>query len=102
MPTNTAMISTELKYVVASVKAIETCKKITHNYASKYCCAVRNQVNVSKEDHDKQRKKSRTGLIKISILSNNRDNQSDPRLYWMMFHKITHMYRDITKQETEQ
>ena len=33
LPVNTATISTELQYVVASVKAIETCKNITHNTA---------------------------------------------------------------------
>ena len=46
-------------------------------------------------------KKSRTGFIKVSSLSNNRDNQSDPRLDRMMSRNINHMYRDITKQETE-
>ena len=57
---NTATISVELQYVVASVKARTTCKKITHNAASKYCCAVKNQENVSKEAHDKQSMKRRT------------------------------------------
>ena len=59
------------------------------------------QVNVSKEDNDKKRNKSRTGL-KVSSLRNNRSNQNDPRLAWTMFHKIAHMYSYITKQETEQ
>ena len=101
LPTNTAMISAELKYVVASLKERAKCKKITHNSASKYCCAVKNRVNVSKEAHDKQSKKSRTGFIKVSSQSNNRDNQSDTILDWMMFHKINHMYRDITKQNEQ-
>ena len=101
MPVDTAMISAELQYVVASVKERAKFTKITHNAASKYCCAVENRVNVSKEAHDKQSKKRRTVFITVSSLRNNRDNQSDPRLAWMMFHKITHMYRDITKQETE-
>ena len=102
LPTDTDMTSAELQYVVASVKERTKCRKITHNAASKYCCAVKNRVNVSQEAHDKQGKKSRTGFIKVSSLSNNRDNHSDPRLAWMMFHNINHMYRDIKKQETDQ
>ena len=33
LPVDTATISAELKYVVASVKSRATCKKITHNAA---------------------------------------------------------------------
>ena len=84
------------------MKARPTCKKITHNAAAKYCRAVAKRVNVSEEAHNNQRKKTRTGLIKISSLINNIANHSDPRLAWKMFHKIDHMHRDITKQETEQ
>ena len=40
--------------------------------------------------------------MKVSIISNNRARQSDPRLAWLMFHKIAHMYRDIRKQESEE
>ena len=72
LPVETATISAELQYVVASVKSRPTCKKITHNAAAKYYHTVMKQVNVSKEAHDKQRKNTRTVLIKVSILSNNR------------------------------
>ena len=67
---------------------------------SNYFRAVVKEVNVSEEAHDKQRKNSRTVLIKVSSLSNNRSNQSNPSLDWIMFHKIAHMYRDIGKKET--
>ena len=70
---NTATIPAELEYVVASAKTRSTCNKITHNAASKYCRAVEIRVNVSKEAHDKQGKKRRTGFIKVSSLSNNRE-----------------------------
>ena len=33
---------------------------------------------------------------------NNRARQSDPRLAYLMLHKIAHMYRDIRKQESEE
>ena len=57
------------------------------------------RVNFSEETHDNQRKKVRKGLIKISSISNDRAKQSDTVIAWIMFHKIYHMYRDITKQE---
>ena len=54
------------------------------------------------DGHDKQRKKIRTGLVKVSSISNNRSKQSDPRLAWLMFHEIAQMYRDIREQESEE
>ena len=54
------------------------------------------------DGHDNQRKKSRTGLVKVSSISNNISKQSDPRLAWLMFHKIAQMYRDIRQQESEE
>ena len=56
------------------------------------------RVIFSEETHDKQIEKSISGLIKCSILCNNRANQSDPRLAWIIFYKIPHMYRYIIKQ----
>ena len=38
----------------------------------------------------------------MSSISNNRARQSDPRLAWLMFHKIAQMYRDIREQESEE
>ena len=55
-----------------------------------------------KVSHDKQRKKSRTGLVKVSSISNNRVSQSDPRLAWLVFHKISEMYIDIREQESKE
>ena len=44
-------------------------------------------------------KTSHTGLVKVSILSNNRATQSDPRLAWIVFNEIDAMYRDLKQQE---
>ena len=52
--------------------------------------------------HDKQSKKIRTILVKVSSISNNRARQSYPMLSWLMFHKISQMYRDIRAQEIEE
>ena len=42
-------------------------------------------------------KKSRTGLVKVSSISNNRSRHNDPRL-----HKIAQIYRDIREKESEE
>ena len=47
-------------------------------------------------------RRSETGFINFSSLRNNTAKQSDPSLAWIMFYKIAHMYRYITKQETDQ
>ena len=88
-----------MTFVVTSVKVIPTCNKITLKYAEKYFRTVMKWVNFSEEAHDKQRKKRRTGLIKVSILSNNRSKQIYPRLSCITFHKMAHMYIDIKKQQ---
>ena len=59
-------------------------------------------MNNREDGHDNQRKKSKTGLVKVSSISNNRSRQSDPRLAWLMFHMIAQMYRDIRQQESEE
>ena len=59
-------------------------------------------MNNLEDGHDNQRKKSRTGLVKVSSISNNISRQSDPRLAWLVFHKIAQMYRDIREQESEE
>ena len=41
-------------------------------------------------------------LVKVSILSNNHDIQSDTRLTCIMLHKIDPMYRDRKHKETHQ
>ena len=46
--------------------------------------------------------KIRTGLFKVSRISNNIARHSDPRLAWVIFHKISHMYKDIREQESEE
>ena len=89
-----AMIAYELYCVVSSVQEIPIFKEIYLKSAAKSCGTVVKQVNVSEEAHDKQRNNTRTGLIKVSRLRNNRANQRYPRLYWFLFHKIAHIYRD--------
>ena len=46
-----------------------------------------------------QKRKTRTGIIKVLGLSHKREKQCDLRLAWEMFHKIHHMYSDIKNKE---
>ena len=92
----------ELQLVIRSVNARQSTKYITPKASSHYTCLVIKKVNNIEECHDKQSKKSITGLVKVSSISNNRSEQSDTRLACMMFRKIAQMYRDIRKQESEE
>ena len=48
----------------------------------------------------KTKKKSRTGLVKVSRLSNTRASHSDTRLPWIMLNKISAIYSDLKNKET--
>ena len=96
------MIAAEVHSAVEPVKERLTCNEISPQSAAKYCRTVVKRLNVSGKANDKRRKKCRTGLIKVSDLSNTMANKSGTRLAWIVFHKIAHMYRDARKQETLQ
>ena len=87
---------------IKSVNARQSTKDITANSSSKYTRSVIKRVNRKEDGHDNQRNNIRIGLVKVSIIINNRANQSGPVLAWLMFHKIAQMYRDIREQESEE
>ena len=95
LPIDFNTLGVELQLVIKSVNARQSTNYITPKASSRYTRLVTNGVNNIEDGHDNQRKKSRTGLVKVSSISNNRARQSDPRLAWLMFHKISQMYRDI-------
>ena len=88
--------------VIKAVNARQSTKEITTKASSNYTLSVINRVNNIEDGHDKQRNKGRTGLVKVSSISNSRGRKSDPRLAWLMFYKITQMYRYIREQESEE
>ena len=88
--------------VIKTVNARQSTKYITPKASSQYNLSVIKQVKNIEYSHDNQRKNSRTGLVKVSRISNNRARQSDPRLAWLMFHKIAQINRDIREQESEE
>ena len=48
------------------------------------------------------KQESHTGVVKLSILSNNRAKHSDPKLAWIMFHKIAEIYSNLKHHKTLQ
>ena len=94
-PIDDNTLGVELQLVVKVVNAQKSNKEITTKASSQYTRLVIKQVKNIEDGHDKQRNKSRTGLVKVSSIRNNRARHSDIRLAWLMFHKIAQMYRDI-------
>ena len=54
------------------------------------------------DEHENQIRKSCTGLVKLTISSNNFDMHSNPRISRIMFHEIAEIYRELKHQETLQ
>ena len=95
-------LSEQLQSVVKAIKFRRGDKNIKKMPHFKYCCEVIKRINERENEHEIQTRKSCRGLVKVSSLSNNRAMYSDPRLGWIMFHKISAMYRDLKHQETLQ
>ena len=102
MPIDVNTLGVDLQLVIKAVNARQSTNYITPKASSRYTRLVTNRLNNIEDGHDNQRKKSRTGLVKVSSISNNRARQSGPRLAWLMFHKTAHMYRDIREKEGEE
>ena len=95
VPIGVNILGGELKLVIRTVNARQSTKVITPKASSQYTHSVIKRVNNIEDGHDNQRKKSRTGLVKVSSISNKRSRQIDPRLAWLIFLIITQMYRDF-------
>ena len=95
LPIDVNTLGVKLKMVIKAVNERQLTKDITPKASSQYTRAIIKRVSNIEDGHDTQKKKRRTVLVKVSSISNNRSRQSDTKLAWMMFHKISHMYRDI-------
>ena len=102
MPIDVNTLGVELKLVIKAVNAQQSTKDITPKASFQYTRSFIKQVNNIKDRHDNQSKKSITVLVKVSSISNNISRHSNPRLAWLIFHKIAQMYRDIREQESEE
>ena len=102
MPIDVNALVAELELVIKAVNPRQSTKDITSNSSCQYTRSLIKRVNRKEDGHYTQRKKIKTGSVKVPSIRNNRSRQSDPRLAWLMFHKIDQMYRDIRKQESEE
>ena len=100
-PIDVNTLGVKLQLVIKAANARQSTKYITPKASYQYTRLVIKRVKNIEDGRDMQRKKSRTVLVKVSSISNNRARQSDPRLAWLIFHKIAQMYRDIREQESE-
>ena len=94
-PRDTSTISDELQQVLHGVGRQDVTKTITPDSALRYARIIIARVNKEEDNAEVQKRKTRTGIMKVSGLSHKRAKQCDPRLAWEMFHKIHHMYIDI-------
>ena len=62
----------ELQFVIKAFNSQQSNKVITPKASSKYIRSIVKEVNNIEDCHDDQSKKSRTGLVKVSSISNNR------------------------------
>jgi hypothetical protein len=71
-------------------------RRDSRNEAAKKMHAKRilRRVNAREPGMKNKSKRSKTGEIKIGGLSHKRAKQSDPRLHWIMVHRIVKMYRE--------
>ena len=102
MPIDVNKLGVKLQLVIKSFNTRKSTKDITPKASPQYTRSVIKQVKNIEDVHDNQRKKNRTGLVKVSSISNNIARQVDSRLAWLMFYKIAQMYRDIREQESEE
>ena len=99
LPRDTCTISDELQQVLYGVGRRYASNTITPESALRYARRLIARVNKGEDNEEGQKRKMRTGIIKISGLSHKRGKQCDPRLAWEMFHTIHHMYSDIKNKE---
>ena len=72
LPIDFNIVGAKLKFVIKAVNSQQSTKDITANSSSNYTYLVIKQVNRIEDGHDTQSKKIRTGLVKVSSISNYR------------------------------
>ena len=80
LPIDVNTLGAKLQFLVKAVNAQQSTKEITPRSSSKYTPSAINRFNSIEDGKNKQRKKSRTRLVKVSSIINNIARKSDPRL----------------------
>ena len=99
LPRYITTIFNKLQQVLYGVSRQDANKTIIPDFALRYSHRAIARVNKEEENSEEQKRKTTTGIIKVSVLSHKRAKKCDPRLAWEMFHKIYHMYNDIKNKE---
>ena len=84
LPRDTSTISDELQQVLHGVGRRDANKTSTPPSALRYAHRVIARVNKEEENAEGHKRKTGTGIIKVSGLSHKREKKCDPRLAWEM------------------
>ena len=71
---------------------------ILEKSSMRYYQEVIKRLNRKEDDHEEKKKRTCTGLVKVSRLRNTRSSQSDTKLAGIMFHKLDDIYRYLKHQ----
>ena len=91
LPRDVMSLNNKIQQVLHDVGKRRFCNGIQHKYSQRYARRVIERVNKEEE----QKRKTRTGMIKVLVLSHNREKQIDPRIAWFMFQNIYLVYCNI-------
>ena len=92
-------LTNEINQVLYDVGRKSISNVIQYKSARRYAHIFIQRVNIQEEEAKLQKRKIRTGMIKVLGLVHKRGKQSDPRITWFMFHKIYLMYSDIRNKK---
>ena len=96
---DTMSLANELQQVLHGAGKRRIGKESKHNSAKMYAHRFIKEINKEDEKSEGQKRKTKTSMIRVSGLIHKRENQSDPRLAWLMFQKIYLVYHDINNKE---
>ena len=88
------MLGRQLNSIITNLdlRANNTVKPESTN---RYAKQVLKRVLKNEPDKNGKKKTRRTGEVKVSKLSHQRAKVCDPRLQWIMFHRICKIYREV-------
>ena len=98
IPRDIHTFTDELQQVLHDVGVWIVINDIKPLSAQRYACRLIQRVNINKEISEVQKRRTITGMIKVFGLNHKKENKSDPRIGWFMFHNIYRMYSDIKKK----
>ena len=96
---NSLISDSNLQKLIHDVGKRRIGNEIQTKCAQRYAHRSIQIVNREEEESEGQKRKTRTGIIKVLGLIHKRETQSDPRLAWFMVQNIYRMYHNINNKE---